>query len=153
MLVGFEPLTSDFLDQSRWPRCSAPRPSSPSSARPSASAAATSSCSTRHRPTSTTSSTSVLLRWDLLQGQLCNSKLLTKQCYKVNSFDFFHYLFPNSALISEQQMALLRLLTTLCRGLIQTYISRVAPVWDLWRTIYQLSYRAVASFALLGMTQ
>ena len=35
-------------------------------------------------------------------------------------------------------------LSTWYRGVIQTHLSRVAPDWDLWRTIYRLSYTAAA---------
>ena len=45
---------------------------------------------------------------------------------------YFYYLFPNSALIYLQQMALpVFLRTTLCRSVIRTHVSRVAPDWDL----------------------
>ena len=35
--------------------------------------------------------------------------------------------------------------TTLCRGVIWTHFSRVAPDWNLWRALYSLSYSATAS--------
>ena len=46
---------------------------------------------------------------------------------------FFHYLFPNSALFSVLMLATVLgyLHTTLCRGMIRTHGSRVAPDWDI----------------------
>ena len=58
---------------------------------------------------------------------------------------FYNYLFPNRALIPAQQMALLGFMTTtLYRTMIWTHVSRAAPDWDLWRTLFQLSYTAAA---------
>ena len=56
----------------------------------------------------------------------------------------FNNLFPNSALISATDgAARIFLPTTFCRGVIRTHVSRVAPDWDLLKTLYGLSYSAV----------
>ena len=56
--------------------------------------------------------------------------------------DFFHFIFPYSALISATTDGAARIFpTTLCHGVIRTHVIRVAP-WPrpFWRTLYQLSY-------------
>ena len=83
------------------------------------------------------------LQWPALHFSRCQNvtKLDTMLWYLIKVslasschifYLFLNYLFPNSALISAHQMALLGyLLTTLCRGVIRTRVSRVAPDWDL----------------------
>ena len=36
--------------------------------------------------------------------------------------------------------------TTLCRGMVPTHVSKVAPNWDLGRTLHRLSYSAVLDY-------
>ena len=69
--------------------------------------------------------------------------------------------FQTLALISAifwPQMVQLRLLFLYyfsdhhCRGGIRTHVSKVAPVCDLWRTLYRLSYNATAERANISKT-
>ena len=59
--------------------------------------------------------------------------------------NFFYNLFTNSALISAQQMVLLGFLDYhLMPRRDSNPVSRVAPEWDLWRTLYRLSHNSMA---------
>ena len=61
---------------------------------------------------------------------------------------FFHNLFPNGTLISAQQMAQLWIFFYY-RLMIPTHVSKVAPNWDLWRTLHRLSNSAVLDYIFL----